>query len=110
MVFAAFKHLRSYNAKNIVSIFFLLFLYVLLVYSMRHWRWYSVFLVPGFLCRRQALLDNKIVGSDVIEKIFHKISAILQCHRLFQMALSVAASAWDKNEEIGGTFVASVNN
>lgn len=59
---------------------------------------------------RQALLDSKppIIGADTVEKIFYKISAILQCHQLFQMALASAARHWDEEERIGDTFVASV--
>ncbi|CAK8688139.1 unnamed protein product [Clavelina lepadiformis] len=58
---------------------------------------------------KQALLDHKppIIGPDIVEKIFYKLSAILQCHRLFQIGLAMATASWDEQELIGGTFVAS---
>ena len=62
--------------------------------------------IGGF---RQALLESKIVSGDAVERIFCKVPAVLQCHRLFQMDLSSAASTWDDEEAIGGTFVASVS-
>jgi len=58
---------------------------------------------------KHALLESKpqIVSSDVIEKMFFKVSEILQCHQLFQIALASSVSKWDEDESVGETFVAS---
>ena len=49
-----------------------------------------------------------VISGDIVEKIFYKISAILQCHQLFQIALAGSVNNWDEHECIGETFVASV--
>lgn len=57
---------------------------------------------------RKALLDARpqIISPDIVDKIFYKIDEILQCHRLFQIALAAIVDDWDSHEEIGNTFVA----
>ena len=39
--------------------------------------------------------------------LFHRLPEILQCHKLFRLALSECVRSWDKEEKIGDVFVAS---
>ena len=52
---------------------------------------------------------KNLLSPDVVEKIFYKVEEILECHRLFQIALAAAIDDWDKHEKIGDTFVACVS-
>nr|XP_026690271.1 rho guanine nucleotide exchange factor 10-like protein [Ciona intestinalis] len=58
---------------------------------------------------KQTLLEQRpaLIGAETVEKIFYKVSNILQCHKLFQIALAAAVMDWDNHECIGRTFVAS---
>ena len=48
-----------------------------------------------------------ILSQSKISKIFCKVPEILQCHKLFRIALSEAVSNWDREHRIGDVFVAS---
>ncbi|XP_066295939.1 rho guanine nucleotide exchange factor 10-like isoform X5 [Branchiostoma lanceolatum] len=52
-------------------------------------------------------VDPPIVEKRKVRTIFYKVREILQCHTMFQIALSGRVSEWDQSEKIGDVFVAS---
>jgi len=50
------------------------------------------------------LLQEGLLAEDKVEKIFHRVEGILQCHLIFQVALEERVKNWDKEELIGGSF------
>lgn len=55
----------------------------------------------------EPLLDRKLISHDRVKVIFKHIHEILQCHQLFNMALSDRANEWDTREVIGDVIFAS---
>ncbi|KAJ8257576.1 hypothetical protein GJAV_G00187170 [Gymnothorax javanicus] len=51
--------------------------------------------------------DPRILSSRKIRPIFFRLREILQCHSMFQIALSSRVAEWDHAETIGDLFVAS---
>ncbi|KAJ8387207.1 hypothetical protein AAFF_G00159260 [Aldrovandia affinis] len=51
--------------------------------------------------------EPRILSSKKIRPIFFRLREILQCHSMFQIALSSRVSEWDHTETIGDLFVAS---
>ena len=45
-----------------------------------------------------------------VSRIFYKVRDILQCHRMFHIALAEAIKVWDTEEKIGDVFTASVSS
>ncbi|XP_035698073.1 rho guanine nucleotide exchange factor 10-like isoform X3 [Branchiostoma floridae] len=52
-------------------------------------------------------VDPPIVEKRKVRTIFYKVREILQCHTMFQIALSGRVAEWDQSEKIGDVFVAS---
>ncbi|CAA9996465.1 unnamed protein product [Nesidiocoris tenuis] len=48
-----------------------------------------------------------ILSSSKIQTLFHRVPEILQCHKLFRIALTDAVANWDREHRIGDVFVAS---
>lgn len=48
-----------------------------------------------------------IISSSKIQTLFHRVPEILQCHKLFRIALTDAVANWDREHRIGDVFVAS---
>lgn len=66
------------------------------------------------LCPRQqyerplAEMEPRVLSDRKLKVVFHRLREVLQCHRLFQMALASRVAEWDAVETIGDVFVASV--
>ncbi|XP_078695558.1 rho guanine nucleotide exchange factor 10-like isoform X19 [Branchiostoma floridae x Branchiostoma belcheri] len=52
-------------------------------------------------------VDPPIIEKRKVRTIFYKVREILQCHTMFQIALSGRVAEWDQSEKIGDVFVAS---
>ncbi|XP_036388671.1 rho guanine nucleotide exchange factor 10-like protein isoform X2 [Megalops cyprinoides] len=51
--------------------------------------------------------EPRILSPKKIRPIFYRLREILQCHSMFQIALSSRVAEWDLTEKIGDLFVAS---
>lgn len=52
--------------------------------------------------------EPRILSLKKIPPIFYRLKEILQCHTMFQIALTSRVAEWDNTETIGDLFVASV--
>ncbi|XP_053511353.1 rho guanine nucleotide exchange factor 10 isoform X4 [Artibeus jamaicensis] len=57
--------------------------------------------------RPLAEMEPRILSDRKLKVVFHRLREVLQCHRLFQMALASRVAEWDAVETIGDVFVAS---
>lgn len=55
-------------------------------------------------------MEPKLLSARKLQVVFQRLRAVLQCHRLFQIALASRVAEWDAVEMIGDVFVASVSN
>lgn len=53
--------------------------------------------------------EPRILSIRKIRPIFFRLKEIMQCHSMFQIALSSRVAEWDTSEKIGDLFVASVS-
>ncbi|XP_066091351.1 rho guanine nucleotide exchange factor 10 isoform X2 [Saccopteryx bilineata] len=51
--------------------------------------------------------EPRLLSDRKLKVVFHRLREVLQCHRLFQMALASRVAEWDSVEMIGDVFVAS---
>ncbi|KAG2459350.1 ARGAL protein, partial [Polypterus senegalus] len=51
--------------------------------------------------------EPRILGPKKVRLVFFRVKEILQCHSMFQIALSSRVAEWDVSEKIGDLFVAS---
>ncbi|KAK3547223.1 hypothetical protein QTP86_017832, partial [Hemibagrus guttatus] len=51
--------------------------------------------------------EPRILSTRKIQPIFYRVKEILQCHAMFQIALTSRVAEWDQVETIGDLFVAS---
>uniref|UniRef100_A0A8C4QQF8 DH domain-containing protein n=1 Tax=Eptatretus burgeri TaxID=7764 RepID=A0A8C4QQF8_EPTBU len=51
--------------------------------------------------------EQRVLSERKIRTIFFRLREILQCHRIFSMALAERVQNWDRDETIGDLFVAS---
>lgn len=54
-------------------------------------------------------MEPKILSARKCQAVFFRVKEILQCHSMFQIALSSRVAEWDTTEKIGDLFVASVS-
>ena len=54
-------------------------------------------------------MKRNLISHDRIKVIFKHVHEILQCHRLFSMALSDRTKEWISNDVIGDVIYASVS-
>ncbi|XP_058858044.1 rho guanine nucleotide exchange factor 10-like protein isoform X2 [Acipenser ruthenus] len=52
-------------------------------------------------------LEPRMLSTKKVRLVFFRLREILQCHSMFQIALSSRVAEWDLNEMIGDLFVAS---
>ncbi|XP_078235079.1 rho guanine nucleotide exchange factor 10-like protein isoform X15 [Pogona vitticeps] len=52
-------------------------------------------------------MEPKVLSARKCQVVFFRVREILQCHSMFQIALSSRVSEWDTTEKIGDLFVAS---
>nr|KAF6427154.1 Rho guanine nucleotide exchange factor 10 [Rousettus aegyptiacus] len=52
-------------------------------------------------------MEPKLLSARKLQVVFQRLRAVLQCHRLFQIALASRVAEWDAVEMIGDVFVAS---
>nr|XP_056721573.1 rho guanine nucleotide exchange factor 10-like protein isoform X1 [Euleptes europaea] len=52
-------------------------------------------------------MEPKVLSARKCQVVFFRVKEILQCHSMFQIALSSRVSEWDSTEKIGDLFVAS---
>ncbi|NXT77000.1 ARGAL protein, partial [Zapornia atra] len=52
-------------------------------------------------------MEPKVLSARKCQVVFHRLKEILQCHSMFQIALSSRVAEWDSAEKIGDLFVAS---
>ncbi|KAG8517566.1 Rho guanine nucleotide exchange factor 10, partial [Galemys pyrenaicus] len=52
-------------------------------------------------------MEPRLLSERKLRTVFHRVREVLQCHRLFQMALASRVAEWDSVETIGDVFVAS---
>lgn len=69
---------------------------------------------PSSPCPQQyerplAEMEPRVLSERKLRVVFHRLREVLQCHRLFQMALASRVAEWDAVEMIGDVFVASVS-
>ncbi|XP_045437613.1 rho guanine nucleotide exchange factor 10 isoform X3 [Pipistrellus kuhlii] len=57
--------------------------------------------------RPLAETEPRVLSERKLRVVFHRLREVLQCHRLFQMALASRVAEWDVVEMIGDVFVAS---
>ncbi|XP_054576170.1 rho guanine nucleotide exchange factor 10 isoform X2 [Eptesicus fuscus] len=57
--------------------------------------------------RPLAEMEPRVLSERKLRVVFHRLREVLQCHRLFQMALASRVAEWDAVEMIGDVFVAS---
>ncbi|KAM5311299.1 rho guanine nucleotide exchange factor 10 isoform 4-T8 [Glossophaga mutica] len=57
--------------------------------------------------RPLAEMEPRILSDRKLKVVFHRLREVLQCHRLFQIALASRVAEWDAVETIGDVFVAS---
>lgn len=57
--------------------------------------------------RPLAEMEPRVLSDRKLKVVFHRLREVLQCHRLFQMALASRVAEWDSVEMIGDVFVAS---
>ncbi|CAK6442530.1 unnamed protein product [Pipistrellus nathusii] len=57
--------------------------------------------------RPLAETEPRVLSERKLRVVFHRLREVLQCHRLFQMALASRVAEWDAVEMIGDVFVAS---
>ncbi|KAF6083699.1 Rho guanine nucleotide exchange factor 10 [Phyllostomus discolor] len=57
--------------------------------------------------RPLAEMEPRMLSDRKLKVVFHRLREVLQCHRLFQMALASRVAEWDAVETIGDVFVAS---
>ncbi|XP_054421828.1 rho guanine nucleotide exchange factor 10 [Pteronotus mesoamericanus] len=57
--------------------------------------------------RPLAEMEPRMLSDRKLKVVFHRLRELLQCHRLFQMALASRVAEWDAVETIGDVFVAS---
>lgn len=53
-------------------------------------------------------MEPKVLSARKCQVVFFRLKEILQCHSMFQIALSSRVAEWDSAEKIGDLFVASV--
>uniref|UniRef100_UPI00358F4E49 rho guanine nucleotide exchange factor 10-like isoform X2 n=1 Tax=Myxine glutinosa TaxID=7769 RepID=UPI00358F4E49 len=51
--------------------------------------------------------EQRVLSERKVRTIFFRLREILQCHRIFSMALAERVQNWDRDETIGDLFVAS---
>ncbi|XP_032904337.1 rho guanine nucleotide exchange factor 10-like protein isoform X2 [Amblyraja radiata] len=51
--------------------------------------------------------EPKLMSLRKLRVVFHRLKEVLQCHSMFQIALSSRVAEWDATEKIGDLFVAS---
>uniref|UniRef100_A0A4X2KRR7 DH domain-containing protein n=1 Tax=Vombatus ursinus TaxID=29139 RepID=A0A4X2KRR7_VOMUR len=54
-------------------------------------------------------MEPKVLSARKCQVVFFRLKEILQCHSMFQIALSSRVAEWDATEKIGDLFVASVS-
>lgn len=54
-------------------------------------------------------MEPKVLSARKCQVVFFRVREILQCHSMFQIALSSRVAEWDTTEKIGDLFVASVS-
>lgn len=54
-------------------------------------------------------MEPKVLSARKCQVVFFRVKEILQCHSMFQIALSSRVVEWDSMEKIGDLFVASVS-
>lgn len=54
--------------------------------------------------------EPRLLSARKLKVVFHRLREVLQCHRLFQIALASRVAEWDAVEMIGDVFVASVSD
>uniref|UniRef100_A0A5F8GE27 Rho guanine nucleotide exchange factor 10 like n=1 Tax=Monodelphis domestica TaxID=13616 RepID=A0A5F8GE27_MONDO len=54
-------------------------------------------------------MEPKVLSVRKCQVVFFRLKEILQCHSMFQIALSSRVAEWDTTEKIGDLFVASVS-
>ncbi|XP_053136520.1 rho guanine nucleotide exchange factor 10-like protein isoform X14 [Hemicordylus capensis] len=52
-------------------------------------------------------MEPKVLSARKCQAVFYRVKEILQCHSMFQIALSSRVAEWDTAEKIGDLFVAS---
>ncbi|XP_062822013.1 rho guanine nucleotide exchange factor 10-like protein isoform X4 [Anolis carolinensis] len=52
-------------------------------------------------------MEPKVLSARKCQVVFFRVKEILQCHSMFQIALSSRVAEWDTTEKIGDLFVAS---
>ncbi|XP_066493951.1 rho guanine nucleotide exchange factor 10-like protein isoform X12 [Tiliqua scincoides] len=52
-------------------------------------------------------MEPKVLSARKCQVVFFRVKEILQCHSMFQIALSSRVAEWDATEKIGDLFVAS---
>uniref|UniRef100_A0A4X2KRL2 Rho guanine nucleotide exchange factor 10-like protein n=1 Tax=Vombatus ursinus TaxID=29139 RepID=A0A4X2KRL2_VOMUR len=52
-------------------------------------------------------MEPKVLSARKCQVVFFRLKEILQCHSMFQIALSSRVAEWDATEKIGDLFVAS---
>lgn len=52
-------------------------------------------------------MEPKALSARKCQLVFYRVKEILQCHSMFQIALSSRVAEWDTTEKIGDLFVAS---
>ncbi|KAM4016582.1 rho guanine nucleotide exchange factor 10-like protein isoform 3-T6 [Anomaloglossus baeobatrachus] len=52
-------------------------------------------------------MEPKLLSARKCHLVFSRVKEILQCHSIFQIALSSRVAEWDSTEKIGDLFVAS---
>ncbi|XP_074074383.1 rho guanine nucleotide exchange factor 10-like protein isoform X1 [Macrotis lagotis] len=52
-------------------------------------------------------MEPKVLSARKCQVVFFRLKEILQCHSMFQIALSSRVAEWDTTEKIGDLFVAS---
>ncbi|GCC32838.1 hypothetical protein chiPu_0011302 [Chiloscyllium punctatum] len=51
--------------------------------------------------------EPKLLSARKLRVVFYRLKEVLQCHSMFQIALSSRVAEWDTSEKIGDLFVAS---
>ncbi|XP_067873551.1 rho guanine nucleotide exchange factor 10-like protein isoform X1 [Heterodontus francisci] len=51
--------------------------------------------------------EPKLLSVRKLQLVFYRLKEVLQCHSMFQIALSSRVAEWDSTEKIGDLFVAS---
>lgn len=54
-------------------------------------------------------MEPKALSLRKCQLVFFRVREILNCHSMFQIALSSRVAEWDATEKIGDLFVASVS-